>query len=289
LTLSPQKEEGGVATQARLHGEVVGLLEARRTSELATLIAARGGRPLAAPALREEPVGDDAAIDAFLNSLARGEIEFVIFQTGVGTRALLEATERLGRREEFLAALARRMVAVRGPKPTAVLRQAGVRIDVSAAEPYTTVELLAALDEHDRVGGKSVAIQHYGETNRELRRALEQRGAVVINLDLYRWALPEDEGPVLALLDALTRGEVACIAVTSQAQVTHLFAIADKHGRAAELRCGLAGRVVIAAVGPVCARALEAQGVAVDVVASPPKMGPLVLAIAEALAPVMSS
>jgi len=70
----------------------------------------------------------------------------IIFQTGVGTRALLEAAERLGRREEFLAALAGRLVAVRGPKPAAVLRQAGVRMDVAAGDPSTTAELLTALD-----------------------------------------------------------------------------------------------------------------------------------------------
>jgi uroporphyrinogen-III synthase len=39
-------------------------------------------------------------------------------------------------------------------------------------------------------------------------------------------------------------------------------------------------RVVVASVGPVCSEALEAHGVAVDLEASPPKMGPLVGLIA---------
>jgi uroporphyrinogen-III synthase len=136
--------------------------------------------------------------------------------------------------------------------------------------------------------GRTVAVQHYGETNLELRGALEERGAAVRDLHLYRWALPEDEGPVVELVDALARGEVACVAVTSQAQVANLFAIAQSHGRDGELRRVLAGPVLVAAVGPVCARALEAEGVRAGVVAAPPKMGPLVLAIAEALAPVTS-
>lgn len=283
LAIRPAQGRGSpVATQVHLHGDVVALLEARRASELATLIGARGGKPLAAPVLREEPVGDDVAIAAFIDRLASGDIAAIVFQTGVGARALLETSARLGRRDELLAALQSRFIAVRGPKPTAVLRQAGIHIDATAGDPYTTAELLAALAPLS-LQGQVVAVQQYGESNEELRGALEQRGACVLELPLYRWALPEDEAPVLALLDALARGDVDALAVTSQVQIYHLFAIAERHERAAALRHDLAGNVLVAAVGPVCARALHEHGVAVDLVASPPKMGPLVLAIAEAL------
>ncbi|GAC1428292.1 MAG: hypothetical protein NVSMB65_01500 [Chloroflexota bacterium] len=276
-----------MATRARLHGETIALLEARRTSELSALIAARGGTPLAAPALREDPIGDDASIGAFLDMLARGDVEVVVLQTGVGTRALLETAERLARKDELIAALKRRTVAVRGPKPTAALRQVDIVPQLTAADPYTTAQLLEAL-EPVALRNVTVAVQQYGEANEDLRRMLEARGARVLDLALYRWALPEDEGPVLDLLDALARGTVACLVVTSQAQVAHLFVIAAKHGRGDELRRTLAGPVVVAAVGPVAARALEDRGVEVDLVASPPKMGALVLAIAERLAPVPS-
>ncbi len=271
-----------MATGARLHGEVIGLLEARRASELATLISARGGQPLSAPTLREEPVGDDMVIAAFLDRLAGGEAPVIVFQTGVGTRALLDAAGRLGRLGELLDALAQRVVAVRGPKPTAVLRQAGVRVDVAAADPYTTTELLVALGGLD-LRGALVALQHHGEPNADLRRALVERGAEVLDLTLYRWALPDDLAPVLTLLDSLERGAVAALVVTSQAQVAHLFSIAERHGRLSALKRALAGPVLVAAVGPVCAHALVERGVSVDIVPTPPKMGPLVLALAEAL------
>src|SRR5437016_6611733 len=45
------------------------------------------------------------------------------------------------------------------------------------------------------------------------------------------------------------------------------------------LRRGVA-RAVVASVGPVCSEALEAHGIAPDLEASPPKMGPLVALVA---------
>ena len=43
---------------------------------------------------------------------------------------------------------------------------------------------------------------------------------------------------------------------------------------------GALARAVVASVGPVCSEALEAHGVAPDLEASPPKMGPLVALVA---------
>ena len=44
--------------------------------------------------------------------------------------------------------LRKRMVAARGPKPTGALRSRGVRIDRSAADPFTTKEIL---ESHSRM------------------------------------------------------------------------------------------------------------------------------------------
>jgi uroporphyrinogen-III synthase len=64
--------------------------------------------------------------------------------------------------------------------------------------------------------------------------------------------------------------------VTSQVQVRHLFEIAVRKGLAAALPDLLLGRVVVAAVGPVAARALREHGIRVDLEPQHPKMGPLV-------------
>jgi uroporphyrinogen-III synthase len=61
------------------------VLESRRSTEVAALIATYGGNSLLAPALREVPLESNAEALAFAGALIRGEIDIVIVLTGVGT------------------------------------------------------------------------------------------------------------------------------------------------------------------------------------------------------------
>jgi uroporphyrinogen-III synthase len=263
-------------------GKTVAILEARRAAELGQLVATYGGVPRHAPALREEPLEDLGAIARFLDAAGARPVDAVVLQTGVGTRALFDGAAGLGREEGLRRALERALVAVRGPKPTGVLQGLGVRIDVRAAEPYTTADLLAALAGHE-LSGKLVVVQHYGEPNEELVAALRRRGAEVLEVEVYRWALPEDLGPLEQLLRDLPTGAVDALVATSQVQVRHLFEVAERLGLAGTLPAVLRG-VVVAAVGPVAARALREHGVRVDLEPEHPKMGPLVRELASRFA-----
>jgi uroporphyrinogen-III synthase len=258
------------------------MLEARRPDELASLLRHRGLEPYHAPALREEPQPDPAAVDAFITRLAGGQIDVVILITGVGTTAILETARTLDRLSVLVEALERVTVLARGPKPVAALRPYGLRPTRVAAAPYTTTEVLAALAEQD-LAGRVVAVQLAGEPNPELQQALAARGAQVEELASYRWALPLDQVPLERFLADVAVGRIDAVMVTSSAQVQNLFTIAARHGGAEALRRQLRATIV-ASVGPVCTRALQAHGVQVDVEASPPKMGPLVAALATALA-----
>ena len=75
------------------HGLRVLALESRRTTEVATLISTYGGQPLVAPALREVPVTSNTDALECAAALLRGEVDIVIFLTGVGTRALVRVIE----------------------------------------------------------------------------------------------------------------------------------------------------------------------------------------------------
>jgi len=124
-----------------------------------------------------------AVRSARTSTTARGSLSgrtaLAIFQTGVGTRALFETALELGLADTLARMLDHTVVAVRGPKPTAVLRGQGVRIDRTAAAPYTTHELLAAIADVP-IDGQPVLVQRYGESNASLNAALEARGAEVV-------------------------------------------------------------------------------------------------------------
>jgi uroporphyrinogen-III synthase len=265
-----------------MQGKTIAVLESRFGEHLAEMLAKQGAKPLRAPALAEEPDLDLAAIRKLIEDWVSSPVRLVIFQTGVGTRALFEATDALGLTDRFLSLLDACRVAVRGPKPTAVLRGRKVRIDLSAAEPFTTHEVLEVIRNVD-LGGQRVLVQRYGETNTELDAALEERGAAVVEVPTYRWALPADTTPLVGLLQALSDGSVDCVVFTSASQVRNLLAVARREGfDDAALRANLS-RTLVASIGPVCSEALESAGIAVGLEAHPPKLGPLVEALKAAL------
>jgi adenylylsulfate kinase len=264
-----------------LHGRTVAFLEARRSVELASLVVRHHGVPLAAPCLVELHQPDAPELAAAVDELCSHETTLVVFLTGVGTATIFEAARLRGREQHLLAALAEKRVAVRGPKPTAVLRRLGVRIDITAPPPNTTAELLDALRDEE-LNGRTVAVQLYGGPNPSLRSAFEQRGARVVELFPYAWDRPADPAPVLGLLDALAARQVDALLVTSAAQVDNLFAIARDHGRGLELRAAL-GDVAVGAQGPVAAAALRRAGVTAAFEPEHGHMGALVLATARYL------
>ena len=263
-----------------LNGVRVALLEGRMPGPLADLVRRHGGDPYSVPALRERPVDAGPQVAAFVDALAGGALPFVVCLTGVGVKALFEETERLGRLPELLAALKDVTVVCRGPKPSAVVRQNGIPIARSAPSPFTTRELLEVMAGLD-LEGAGVALLHYGERNRALAEALRERGARVEELVLYEWLLPEDTAPLRHLVDELISGDVDAIAFTSQVQARHLYQIAAELGRTTDLTDALNTGVVVASVGPVCTTALEELGITPDVVPDNPKMGPMVLALAD--------
>jgi uroporphyrinogen-III synthase len=80
-----------------MHGKRIAILESRLGEQLAQLIARAGAIPLHAPALAEVPDGDPHALQAFLDSCTLRPPQVFVFQTGVGTQALLDMTEQHGR------------------------------------------------------------------------------------------------------------------------------------------------------------------------------------------------
>jgi uroporphyrinogen-III synthase len=264
-----------------MRSKTVAILETRLGEQLAELVAKRGGRPFKAPALAEIPDVDHGSISKLVDELEMRPAKVAIFQTGVGTHALFKAVDALGLTQRLLALLAKTDVVVRGPKPTAALRSRGVRIDLSAEEPFTTAEVLQALREI-RLDGERIIVQRYGAPNPQLERALAAKGAQVIEIPLYRWSMPADTRPLVELMDALARGEIHAALFTSASQVHNLFALARQLGRAEKLREDLE-RVLLASIGPVCSAALRQHALAVGLEARPPKLGPLVAALDEAL------
>ena len=273
-TISAAKGFGGLRVVA---------FETRFAQEMAKLIASHGGEPLVAPSMAEVPLGQNVSAFEFAERLFRGEIPVVIFLTGVGTRALFEVLETRYSRAQLVEGLGRVAVVARGPKPVSALRSFGVPISVTVPEPNTWRELLETMDASDRcpdVGGLAVAVQEYGVPNGELLQELKKRGAQVLQVPVYRWALPNDTRPLEQAIQRLIGGECQVALFTNAMQVSHLFQVATQMEVADRLRDALSD-VVVGSVGPLCSQALRDAGLVVDLEPQHPKMGQLVAEAAE--------
>jgi uroporphyrinogen-III synthase len=246
---------------------------------MATLVTTFGGQPISAPSMREVPLESNTEALAFAGGLERGEFDLVILLTGVGTRALLATIEHVrGTREGFVQALRRTKVAARGPKPLAVLREIEVPAWLTAPEPNTWRELVAALDSRRSelpLAGLRVAVQEYGVSNPDLLAALRERGARVVPIPVYQWALPEDLEPLRAACHALASGGVDVALFTTATQVVHLLKVAETMGLGPRVSDGLR-QIVVASIGPTTSEELREHGTVPDMEASHPKMGFLV-------------
>src|SRR5574337_844227 len=257
---------------AGLAGLTAVSFESRLAAPMADLISRHGGAPVSAPALREIPCTGHAEAIEFAKALLDGRIDMVVWLTGVGARAVLAAVEGAVSRAEFLAALNRIPSIVLGPKPQAVLRELGIPITLAVPEPNTWREILTAIDSAAiPLLGRRVAVQEYGRTNPELIAGLEARGAGVVRVPVYQWALPEDCGPLRHAIKAIADQQVDLVLFTTAVQADHLLQVAAAEGLEQALRAGLQGTVV-ASIGPTCSKALREHGLTVDLEPEHPKM-----------------
>jgi uroporphyrinogen-III synthase len=261
-----------------LAGVTVAIVEHRFTKEFAILFERLGAAVHACPMLEEKPVENRNELREFVRRATGGNLDAMIFLTGVGVRFLISEAESIGLKEQFLNALEKMIVVVRGPKPLAALRQLGVRVDVIPDNP-TTEGVIEALRSRD-LQGRRVGVQLYGTPNPQLVSALEAKGAQASPVQVYGYGAAADLGAAGSFIGRILDGQVQVIAFTSAPQVAILFDFADQLHVAEGLRAALSSKVVVASIGEVTTRALERQGLKPRIVPAQSKMGAMAQAVA---------
>jgi uroporphyrinogen decarboxylase len=266
----------------------VASLESRNGPEMARLIEKFGGRPFVSASMRETPIEQNREAVDFAHRLITGEIDVMIFMTGVGFRHLLAAVERHVDRQRYLHALEDITTICRGPKPVAAMAEVGLKPTHRVPEPNTWRELLATIDAGVPIANHTVGLQEYGVTNRSLIAGLEARGAKVVNVRVYQWDLPIDCRPLEENVRAIAGGERDVVMFTSGHQVANLLRKAQELGLEQGLRDALR-KMVVASVGPTTSELLRDHELPVDIEPEHPKMGPLVAAAAEKAAAILAA
>ncbi|MEA3019958.1 MAG: uroporphyrinogen-III synthase [Actinomycetota bacterium] len=261
-----------------LAGFSVAVTADRRSEEQVALLARRGADVVVGASVRTLPLVDDEPLSTAIESVIARPPAFTVLLTGIGVRGLLAAADGMGRDAELVASLCDTSIIARGPKAAGAAATAG--LDVEWITPgERSIEIFDRLADDARRGAR-IAIQRDGQSRPLLADALAALGADAVDIPVYRWELPDDVRPARRVIDAVVAREVDAVTFTSSPAVQHLVSIAADAGLGDDLLDALAGDVVAACVGPVCAETAASVGIGAAIVPKRARLGAMVQTLA---------
>ncbi|HEV7861795.1 MAG TPA: uroporphyrinogen-III synthase [Acidimicrobiia bacterium] len=272
----------------RLAGLRVGVTAGRRGEELVEALTRLGADVVWGPTVEVVPA-PPVTLARQTAAVLAARPPWVMVTTAEGlNRWVGNAREA---RDDLLDLLANAKVAARGAKATAACREHGVG-SVLTSPTERGVDLARLVIDLAEVGDL-VAVVADGSGSLGVLAELEGAGLAVQVVAPYRWTVPAASGPVSGecvpagdLLRALCAGEIDAMAFTSPPGVEGLFAVATALGMETALYDTLSGagprRVLVAAIGPVTAEALEDRRIGVGVCPLQPRIPALAGALAAA-------
>jgi uroporphyrinogen III methyltransferase / synthase len=255
-----------------LFGKRVLVARAAHQAEATTaLLRARGAEPVELPLLEIGPAPDHAALEAAV--MAAGGYDLVAFTSENGVRTFFDAALRLGRDARVFGAA---RVAAIGDGTAAALARHGIRADV-VPEVFRGEALAAAClaDLEVQRGGASgarVLLPRAAVARDVFPETLRAAGATVDVVAAYV-TRPLNSEQAVALRRAIDEGAIDVVLLTSSSMATAFAdALAD---RAVEL----AGKTVVASIGPITTDTATRRGLSVAVTATTSTLPGLVDAV----------
>ncbi len=231
----------------------------RRADELGGALVRRGARVTVAPALGVVPQVDEAGLLEATRKIIAEPVDVLVVTTGIGFRGWLDTAEAAGLADDLCSVLAGVRLVARGPKARGALQAAGLKADW-VAESETSAEIADFLLA-EGVDQLRIAVQRHGAGDDGLNARLTGGGAVVLDLDVYRWGPPPDPDLLSETTAELARGGYDAVLFTSApGAAAWLRELSRLDRRADALALAAAGRLLVAAVGPVTAEPLQVAG-----------------------------
>jgi uroporphyrinogen-III synthase len=264
------------------------------------LITSFGGKPYLAPTVGIEERRDvSKEVEGFMNKISEGEsIDYVIFMTGPGIYSLVSTAHNLGIDKKLIEALRHVTIVARSLKPKIALANYGVKTDMMPEE-NTAEGIVKLLLMSCNIAGKKIVVLWHGSYSPIIKERLCSADAEVFEFSTYKYSLdlkesgakilkdmgfvyiPPDEGKVVKLIEDTCKGVIDAISFTSPPSARAFFSIAESHGMKESLQLSLNKNVIVVSVGPSTRKAIEENGVQVDVMPQVYKMGAMVKALGD--------
>ncbi len=233
-----------------LTGQTIAVTAERRAHQQVQYLIRRGATVRHVPVLRTVDGADTDQLRVATTQIATEGIDVLVIQTGQGLDWWLDGVAS-SQRARLDSVLAGAQVFTRGAKATSAARRRGLNVMWQSAEESVTdvVDHLRSL----HLDGLRCGLLAHGNEDRRVTQAALDRGATVIELDIYRYAAPDDVDGIIALIDDIVGGKIDVVTFTASPAIRHLRTIADDHGRLRALDVAFATICRPAVVGPVCA------------------------------------
>jgi uroporphyrinogen-III synthase len=271
-----------MTTPDGLQGMTVAVTADRRRDEQAVLLERLGLEVLMFPLLRTE-AEDTGWLRALSEQICRQPPDYFLANTGYGMRTWLQLAAQWGLQELLVQALSQgSTIAARGAKALGEVRKVG--LDAWYKAPGETLDEVVARLCHENLQGASVVVQLHGEAPGAVLDKLEEAGARVAYLPVYRMT---GNGTQAAadLISTVIGHRAQAVSFTAAPQVEVLAREAAAHDLTAPLLDAFnSGNVVAACIGPVCAEGARAAGIETPLVPEHPRLGSLTNALAGYLA-----
>jgi uroporphyrinogen-III synthase len=242
----------------RLDGYRILILETREEAQFSRLLTEQGAKVLQCPMFSIHDAPEPGPVEGWIRRYIDHPFDDLVLTTGEGLRRLVKAATRIDLAEPFIAAVGRSRRFARGPKPGRALREIGLQADVTTEVP--TSEGIAAMLAGFDLTRRRAGLQLYPDKDHSaLIAAIEARGAAVDPVLPYVYDARAAESNVVAAIDAMAKGEVDALALTSSGQLRRLFDVARAHRCEERLRAALEA-TAIASVGPVVSEELTSYG-----------------------------
>ncbi|MBE3072807.1 MAG: uroporphyrinogen-III synthase, partial [Acidobacteria bacterium] len=226
-----------------------------RGASLVAALEGRGIRLFRVPVIAHEPVTDSRDADAVLDRLA--DYHWVLFTSANAVESVRHRPA--WRRWPWTSAPRPRIGAV-GPSTAAALASSGIPVAVRPADASAMHLASAVIDaEGGAIAGKRVLWPRSAIARPELGEVLRQARAIVVDPVVYH-TTPARPPNLAAFESELRAGRIDAVTFLSPSSATHLAAVLPGGTLAI-----LAGRTVIASVGPTTSAALRDLGAAPSV------------------------
>ncbi|MDQ0219188.1 uroporphyrinogen-III synthase [Peribacillus cavernae] len=261
----------------KLAGKRIALVGQRKSEELSKLVENLGGIPFLRPA-QGTVFLDESNIESDIKSIIEDGFNWMIFTTGIGTDALYNIAEKMGKAKEFIEALGKANIAARGYKTVNVLKKLGIT-PLVRDDDGSTAGLLRELAAYDLKGCRA-ALQLHGDPAPKLIGWLVEQGCTYKEILPYKHVPPQPE-MMEQLITELLNGDIDAVNFTSTPQARFLMSYAREKGVEQDILKVFSNNVIAVAVGKVTAQALKEEGIERVVIPENERMGSAIVALAD--------